>query len=75
MTPKQEAKELIAQQFDVIAKASNYKGLKSEGEKKFYLIEKIAKECSVITLNKILNILNPLTLEYDYWIEVKKELK
>ena len=39
MTPKEKATEMISKQFDIIAKASNYKGLKKEGEKKFYAIE------------------------------------
>lgn len=55
MTPKEKALEIVRKQFEIIAKAVNYKGLKNEGDKKFYAIEKIAKDCSLITVDEIIS--------------------
>ena len=83
MTPKEKAKELISENFDLIAKAINYKELKFEGENKFYALEKAAKECSLLTANKIIEErfdFRKIATEYNnkrikFWTEVRNELE
>jgi len=75
MTPKEKAIEMISKQFDIIAKASNYKGLKKEGEKKFYTIENIAKQCAQIGIKSILNQYSVDSIYKGYWEEVGKEIE
>lgn len=74
MTPKEKATEMVRKQFDIIAKASNYKGLKKEGEKKFYAIENIAKQCATIGVNSILDLDSGDAIDKDYWQNVKDEI-
>lgn len=77
MTSKEKASEMISKQFDVIAKASNYKGLKTEGEKKFYAIENLAKKCALIGVDSILKVVylyDDTNVEYSYWQEVKEHI-
>lgn len=81
MTPKEKALEIVRKKFEIIAKAVNYKGLKKEGDKKFYAIEKIAKDCSLITVDEIIKHLTPIEEApnnkdaFNYWDEVKEEIK
>jgi len=75
MTPKEKAIEMVRKQFAIIAKASNYKGLKNEGEKKFYAIENVAKQCANIGVNSVLDLDSGDTIDKDYWEEVKQEIK
>lgn len=35
----------------------------------------VAKQCALICVDEILDMVNPLKLEYDYWEEVKQEIK
>jgi hypothetical protein len=37
--------------------------------------KKNAKQCALIAVNEILEVLNQLTLEYEYWQEVKTEIE
>lgn len=64
-TPKQEALELVSKHFEIIAKAVNYQGLQKEGDKKFYAIEKIAKDCSLISVDDNLSVLRDILKESD----------
>lgn len=75
MIPKEKATEMVIKQFDIIAKASNYKGLKKEGEKKFYAIENIAKQCATIGVDSILDLDSGDSIDKDYWQEVKKQIE
>lgn len=61
MTPREKAEEL----FDKYAfvEIANYT---SEFE---------VKQCALIAVNEMLDILNQLTLEYEYWQEVKQEIQ
>lgn len=34
-----------------------------------------AKQCALICVDEILDVVNPLTLEYEYWEEVEQEIK
>lgn len=75
MTPKEKATEMVRKQFDIIAKASNYKGLKAEGEKKFYAIEKTAKQCATIGVDSILELYKKeWNIDNTYWNEVKDKI-
>jgi len=75
MTPKEKATEMVRKQFDIIAKASNYKGLKAEGEKKFYAIEKIAKQCATIGVDSIIELYKKeWNIDNSYWKEVNEEI-
>ncbi len=75
---KEKANELVAKYFEVIAKATGYKGLKNEGENKFYAIEKVAKQCALININETLNEVSSIFLidpKRDFWNEVKQEIE
>lgn len=84
MTPKQKAIEMVSKQFDVLAKASNYKGLKKEGEKKFYTIEKVAKESVKLSVLELITAFENLSIEesgrinidfrHEFWREVFSEI-
>jgi hypothetical protein len=80
MIPKEKAKEMVRKYFDILAKASNYKGLKIEGEKKFYAIEKIAKKIALISVDEIVNsdyffaTLEENRLHTKYWYDVQREI-
>jgi hypothetical protein len=82
MKQKDKAQEIVRKHFDIIAKAVNYKGLKIEGEKKFYSIEDLAKKCSIVEIDEIINVIkiepiraiNIIQTE-SYWQEIKKEIE
>jgi len=64
MTPEEKAKELWAKML-----GSN------EGNELTIEIDKlIAKQDALICVDEILDVVNPLTLEYEYWEEVKQEV-
>jgi len=75
MTAKEKATEMVRKQFDIIAKASNYKGLKKEGENKFYVIENVAKQCATIGVDSILDLDSGDAIDKGYWQEVKQEIE
>ena len=67
MTPKEKANEL-GNKF--------YQGSVFDYSKQGHLEEKKrAKELALICVDEILDVINPLTLEFDYWEEVEQEIK
>jgi hypothetical protein len=65
MTPKEKAKELWLKLLGG-----------NEGNELTIEIDKlIAKQDALICVDEILNVVNPLTLEYEYWEEVEQEIK
>jgi len=85
MTTKEKASEMVAKQFDIIARATNYQGLKKEGEKKFRAIERVAKDCALIGVESCIKVLEEVSLQesgttkidygQDFWQEVKQEIE
>ena len=69
MTAKEKAKELI-EKFEPFADY-NQCGLFTEMER----MTINAKKCALISVDEILNILNPMALDYEYWEEVEQELE
>ena len=65
MTPKEKANELVDKMFDV-----DY----FDDYEESTMIYKHAKQCALIAVNEMLDVLNQLTLEYEYWAEVKQEI-
>lgn len=75
MTPKEKALEMVNKNFYILSKALNYKGLKKErDEKKFYAIEKLAKDCSIIGVDSCVKHIEFGTSK-KYWEEVKQEIE
>ena len=80
MTPKEKAKDLVSNHFDIIANATGYKGLSKDATPqnigKFKSIEKVAKQSAIICVNEILDIDNDrLDCDYNFWGEVKQEIE
>ena len=67
-TAKEKAKELI----DKYSNIEIQIGGKYDGYISMDLCD--AKECALIAVDEILDILNQLSLEYEYWQEVKQEI-
>jgi len=69
MTPKEKAKELV-DKFYPLADGMNGRG-------RFYyeICFKNQKKSALIVVDEILEVLNQLTLEYEYWQEVKTEIE
>ena len=70
MTPKEKALEMVNKNFYILSK-----GLKKErDEKKFYAIEKLAKDCSIIGVDSCVKHIEFGTSK-KYWEEVKQEIE
>ena len=67
MTPKDKAKELIDRFLAV-------KKINPNAITRPYNWQE-AKQCALICVDEILDMVNPLKLEYDYWEEVKQEIE
>jgi len=67
MTPKEKAKEL----FDKYSNPFDRNGCIPPSEA---LFNATVKQCALITVDEILIVLNQLTLEYEYWEDVKQEI-
>jgi hypothetical protein len=37
--------------------------------------QNLSKQCALIAVDELLGVLNQLTLEYEYWEEVKQEIE
>lgn len=72
MTPKELANDMVRKNFEILAKASNYKSLKQSGEKMFYAIEKLAKETAVIGVNSAITVMPE---NKEFWFEVKTQIE
>ena len=64
MTPKEKAKELWIKML----------GGNEGNELTIEMNKLIAKLKALICVDEILDVVNPLTLEYEYWEEVKQEI-
>lgn len=60
MTPKEKAEELVNR---FIYRRTDYVEIYD------------AKQCALLAVDEILDILNQLSLEYEYWQEVKQEIE
>jgi hypothetical protein len=66
--PQEKAKELV----------SKYYNLESEGDKGGWMTLNDAKQCALIAVNEIIDLLwhtYKNETEYRYWTEVKKEIE
>jgi hypothetical protein len=81
MNSNEKAVKLVKITFDKIAKASKYKGIKNGDDKKFGLIEKIAKEISIEYVNEMIaefknsDSLYATNYLVEYWEQVKQEIE
>jgi hypothetical protein len=63
MTPKEKAKELVERYINLYPH-----------QREDYLNNEDAELCALIAVDEILLVLNQLTLEYEYWQQVKQEI-
>jgi len=63
MTAKQKANELVDKYLEYVEAYSSESQLEN------------AKICALIAVNEILDTLNQLSLEYEYWLDVKRYIK
>jgi nitrogenase molybdenum-iron protein alpha/beta subunit len=63
MTPKEKAKELVL------------KYLRLQEKDCDWIHKGMAKKSALIAVDELLGVLNQLTLEYEYWEEVKQEIE
>ncbi len=90
MSSKEKANELVKETFEIIANASNYKGVKNGDDKKFGIIEDLSKKVAINFVNEIINVCPYIskkdceTVEQlrandnqfmSYWEKVKQEIK
>jgi hypothetical protein len=68
MTPKEKAKELVIDKY-----GSNYPIICKMGSRNMYRSE--AKQCALIAVDEILNMLIGSPDFINYWQEVKKEIE
>lgn len=69
MTPKEKAKELVDKFIMYDVQVCDLMGDELEGyEENHY------RNCALICVDEILDVVNPLTLEYEYWEEVEQEI-
>jgi hypothetical protein len=66
MTPKEKAKDLY-NRFNPHCLIKDFFGDDVE--------VRSTKQCALFAVNEILEVLNQLTLEYEYWEEVKQEIE
>jgi hypothetical protein len=71
MTPKEKAKELFYKMRKQTYQYQEYAGAKYTTCEIGY---EAGKKCALIVVDEILDVLNQLTLEYEYWEEVKQEI-
>ena len=70
MTPKEKAEELVLK----------FKQLPQEGTVAWYLSFELSKQCALIAVDEILDVLNQIHWvivgkDFKYWSEVKKEIE
>jgi len=63
MKAKQKANELVDKYLEYVEAYSSESQLEN------------AKICALIAVNEILDTLNQLSLEYEYWLDVKRYIK